>query len=201
MSDISGDLQQRLANLVRRGVIHSLQQGKIPKCRVDLGETVTAWLPLCQGFSGANRSDYNPCAPGDAVTVLSEAGDLNNGRVFPGWNTGGQPVPEGNDSEHITRYGDGTEVRYDREAHALTITIASGGTWRIKGEGTLDGNVKITQNLTVEGEVSAAGNISSSAEVADKTGNLSSLRQTFNQHTHQENGDGGGTTNPPSQKM
>lgn len=66
--------------------------------------------------------------------MLSEAGELNNGRVFPGWNTGGLPVPEGSDSEHITRYGDGTEIRYDRAAHALTITLAEGGTYKIIGK-------------------------------------------------------------------
>ncbi|MEZ2695462.1 phage baseplate assembly protein V [Hafnia alvei] len=126
---MEGDLQRRLANIVRRGVIHSTQHGKIPKCRVSIGELITDWLPLCQGFSGGFRSDVNPCTVGDAVTVLSEGGDLNNGRVFPGWATGGAPVPEGSESEHITVYGDGTEVRYDREAHALTITIAAGGTY------------------------------------------------------------------------
>ncbi|HEB0857343.1 TPA: phage baseplate assembly protein V, partial [Citrobacter freundii] len=99
MSDIAGDLQRRLANLVRRGVIHSVRHDRIPKCRVDLGDIITTWLPLCQGFSGTNRADSNPYAVGDAVTVLSEAGELNNGRVFPGWNTGKLPVPEGSDSE------------------------------------------------------------------------------------------------------
>jgi hypothetical protein len=71
--------------------------------------------------------------------------------VFPGWNTGGLPVPEGSDSEHITRYGDGTEIRYDRAAHALTITLAGGRTYKIIGKGTLDGPVEITDTLTVQG--------------------------------------------------
>lgn len=47
MSDIEGDLQRRLANLVRRGVIHSVRHDRIPKCRVDLGDIITTWLPLC----------------------------------------------------------------------------------------------------------------------------------------------------------
>lgn len=207
MSDIEGDLQRRLANLVRRGVIHSVRHDKVPKCRVDLGDIITTWLPLCQGFSGANRSDSNPYAVGDAVTVLSEAGELNNGRVFPGWNTGGQPVPEGSDGEHITRYGDGTEVRYDRAGHALTITLVEGGTYTIKGKGTLDGPVEITDTLTVQGvtqlnaDTNVAGNLGATKEIADGTGKMSEIRETFNQHDHDENGDGGGTTNPPNQKM
>ncbi|MFY7432072.1 phage baseplate assembly protein V [Enterobacter cloacae complex sp. CDL008] len=207
MSDIEGDLQRRQPNIVRRGVIHSVKHDGIPKCRVDLGDITTTWLPLCQGFSGANRADSNPYAVGDAVTVLSEAGELNNGRVFPGWNTGGLPVPEGSDSEHITRYGDGTEIRYDRAAHALTITLAEGGTYKIIGKGTLDGPVEITDTLTVQGvtqinsDTNVKGNIGATQEISDGTGKMSGIRETYNGHDHKENGDGGGTTNPPNQKM
>ncbi|AMH20057.1 phage baseplate assembly protein V [Hafnia paralvei] len=204
MSDMEGDLQRRLANIVRRGVIHSTQHGKIPKCRVSIGELVTDWLPLCQGFSGGFRSDVNPCTVGDAVTVLSEAGDLNNGRVFPGWATGGAPVPEGSESEHITVYGDGTEVRYDREAHALTITIAAGGTYKIVGKGTLDGPVEITDTLTVQGkstmnaDVSVKGNIGATGEISDGKGKMSGIRLTYNGHTHTETDS---VTKEPNQKM
>lgn len=204
MSDMEGDLQRRLANIVRRGVIHSTQHGKIPKCRVSIGELVTDWLPLCQGFSGGFRSDVNPCTVGDAVTVLSEGGDLNNGRVFPGWATGGAPVPEGSESEHITVYGDGTEVRYDREAHALTITIVAGGTYKIVGKGTLDGPVEITDTLTVQGkstmnaDVSVKGNIGATGEISDGKGKMSGIRLTYNDHTHTETDS---VTKEPNQKM
>lgn len=204
MSDMEGDLQRRLANIVRRGVIHSTQHGKIPKCRVSIGELVTDWLPLCQGFSGGFRSDVNPCTVGDAVTVMSEGGDLNNGRVFPGWATGGAPVPEGSESEHITVYGDGTEVRYDRETHALTITIAAGGTYKIVGKGTLDGPVEITDTLTVQGkstmnaDVSVKGNIGATGEISDGKGKMSGIRLTYNGHTHTETDS---VTKEPNQKM
>ncbi|MEB7888790.1 phage baseplate assembly protein V [Hafnia alvei] len=204
MSDMEGDLQRRLANIVRRGVIHSTQHGKIPKCRVSIGELITDWLPLCQGFSGGFRSDVNPCTVGDAVTVLSEGGDLNNGRVFPGWATGGAPVPEGSESEHITVYGDGTEVRYDREAHALTITIAEGGTYKIVGKGTLDGPVEITDTLTVQGvttinaNTTVKGNIGATGEISDGKGKMSGIRLTYNGHTHTETDS---VTKEPNQKM
>lgn len=204
MSDMEGDLQRRLANIVRRGVIHSTQHGKIPKCRVSIGELLTDWLPLCQGFSGGFRSDVNPCTVGDAVTVLSEGGDLNNGRVFPGWATGGAPVPEGSESEHITVYGDGTEVRYDRETHALTITIAAGGTYKIVGKGTLDGPVEITKTLTVQGvttinsNTTVKGNIGATGEISDGKGKMSGIRMTYNGHTHTETDS---VTKDPNQKM
>lgn len=205
MSDIEGDLQRRLANLVRRGVIHSVRHDKVPKCRVDLGDIVTAWLPLCQGFSGANRSDSNPYAVGDAVTVLSEAGELNNGRVFPGWNTGGSPAPEGSESEHITRYSDGTEIRYDRDAHALTITLAATGTYTIVGKGTLDGPVEITETLTVKGKTTmeegaqVTGSVEATEDISDGAGSMGEIREKYNGHDH--DGDSGGKTGKPNQTM
>ncbi|AXD33618.1 phage baseplate assembly protein V [Salmonella enterica] len=206
MNEVLGDLQRRLANMVRRGVIHSVRlEGGFPECRVDLGDIVTTWLPLCQGFAGKNRADFEPFAVGDAVTVLSEAGELNNGRVFPGWNTGAVPAPQGSDSEHITRYSDGTEIRYDREAHVLAITLTNGGAYKIVGKGTLEGPVEITDTLTVQGktqinaDTSVAGNIGASKEITDKGGSMSRIRETFNSHDHP--GDSGGNTNKPNQKM
>lgn len=211
MDDVIGDMQRRLANMIRRGVIHSVTHDKIPKCRVDLGpdsETgkplLTAWLQICQGVSGTNRSDSNPYAIGDAVTVFSEAGDLNNGRVIPGWNTGGMQVPEGSDSEHITRYSDGTEIRYDRGAHALTITLAASGTYKIVGKGTLDGPVEITETLTVQGKTRinadtvVNGNIGATQDISDGAGSMEEIRKTFNGHDHPETG---GTTRKPNQQM
>jgi phage baseplate assembly protein gpV len=53
--------------------IHSVKHDGIPKCRVDLGDIVTTWLPLCQ-FCRGEPGGFNPYAVGDAVTVLSEAG-------------------------------------------------------------------------------------------------------------------------------
>ncbi|EJI9870987.1 phage baseplate assembly protein V [Salmonella enterica] len=205
MEQIIADLQRRVANMVRRGVIEAVKHNDIQECRVRIGDVITGWLPLCQGFSGQNRSDVNPCSPGDAVTVLSEAGDLNNGRVYPGWATGNAPVPAGSEGEHITRYGDGTEISYDREKHALSITLAPGGTYKITGKGTLDGPVEITDTLTVQGETqinadaTVAGNIGASKEITDKSGSMSRIREVFNNHDHR--GDSGGLTDKPNQKM
>ena len=46
------------------------------------GDIVTT-AAIVSGFCRKNRADFEPFAVGDAVTVLSEAGELNNGRVFP----------------------------------------------------------------------------------------------------------------------
>ncbi|MCR2669539.1 phage baseplate assembly protein V, partial [Salmonella enterica] len=87
MSQDMGDLARRVANMIRRGVVQAVKHGPQPQCRVEIGDITTTWLPVFQSSSSANRADSNPIAVGDAVTVISEAGDLNNGRVLPGWNT------------------------------------------------------------------------------------------------------------------
>ena len=113
-------------------------------------------------------------------------------------------MPQGSEGEHITVYGDGTEVRYNRESHALTIMLAEGGTYLITGSGTLDGPVNITGKLTVEGETylrantRVKGNLSVSAEISDAKGKMSAIRTTYNGHTHRETNN---TTRKPDQQM
>jgi phage gp45-like len=61
--------------------------------------------------------------------------------------------------------------------------------------------VEISGNLTVGGTGVVTGALSSKQSVSDPTGTMQSMRGIFNNHTHQENGDGGGVTDPPSQQM
>lgn len=56
---------------------------------------------------------------------------------------------------------------------------------------TLDGD------LEVMGEITAGGDITSAAEVSDSKGTLNAHRESYNSHTHVENGDGGGITDQP----
>lgn len=188
------DLQRRLANVVRRGVIDDVIPGSPTRVKVNIGRITTPPLPWCQGRTSSGVQTRDLPAIGDAVTILSEAGDLRNGRVYPGTNIDAIPVPEGSASEHVTRYDDGTEVRYDRQAHTLTITLAEGGHYTLKGKGTLDGDVDITGNLSVMLAVSAK-------TVSDEAGAMSAMRDTYDHHDHNENGDGGGVTDAPNQPM
>lgn len=61
--------------------------------------------------------------------------------------------------------------------------------------------VEISGNLTVGGTGVVTGALSSGHSVSDPTGTMQTMRGTYNSHTHQENGDGGGVTDAPSQQM
>lgn len=201
MDEIIRDLQQRVANIVRRGVITEVKMGSPIMVRVNIGRITTPPLPWCQTQSSARVQVCDPPSVDDAVTILSESGDIRNGRVYPGTNIDAVPLPTGSEDEHVTRYADGTEIRYNQKTHALDITLAEGGSYTLKGEGTLDGNVTIKKTLTVLEDVKATGNMEAGGEVEDGKGSLSAIREVHNDHDHNENGDGGGVTDPPNQKM
>lgn len=205
MSDDLGDLTNRVANLIRRGVIHSVTLSQHPTCRVRLGDIITAELPICQWYASKYRQDIDPFAVGDAVTVLSEAGDLRNGRVYPGWNIDAIPAPGTDENTHKTVYNDGTTVSYNRETHHLEIVIAQNGTYKIVGDGTLDGHVHITRTLIVDEETLLrkdtwiTANLAVDYEVSDRLGTMNEMRVTYNGHNHI--GDSGGMTRAANQKM
>lgn len=64
-------------------------------------------------------------------------------------------------------------------------------------------NVTIGGTLAVTGEVTGLASITATANVADAGGSktMSGMRETYNNHTHPENGTGGGTTSVTTQGM
>ncbi|EFB5187752.1 phage baseplate assembly protein V [Escherichia albertii] len=205
LADEVAELRRRVANMVRRGVVEEVIPGSPVRVRVDIGDVISPPLPWIQVQSGHYMQASNYPAPGDAATVISEAGDLCNGQVYPGVNIDAIPVPAGSEHEHIILFDTGTEIRYDRQANALFITLAEGGSYKITGKGTLDGPVEITDTLTVQGKTTlnadavVKANLSVGGEVSDHRGTMSQIRLVYNGHTHR--GDSGGTTGQPGQQM
>lgn len=57
---------------------------------------------------------------------------------------------------------------------------------------------KITLNAPL---VEATNDMKAGGDMTDKKSSMQTLRDTFNDHDHNENGDGGGTTDEPNQQM
>lgn len=202
------DLIRRVRNLIRRGVIHSIQQSPL-RCRVALGadpvtgqEHITGWLPLA-AHSDAERQDWSLPAVGAPVTIFSEGGELRQGLVYPGSITDDQ-TPAGNTPhQHITRYRTGAYVMYDSETNHLEVSLPDGGTVTLIAPGgiELDGEVVVTKSLTVresarvEGDMAVAGDIT---DLDGASGSLQDLREQYNLHDHDYND---GTTSPPNQPI
>lgn len=85
---------------------------------------------------------------------------------------------QANSDKHIngnkTHHTDGT--RDEKTIGLYTIDA--------DGKMLINGMVKIDGSLEVTGKISSGGGVTTTGEVADSMGNLSSLRQTYDGHTH-----------------
>ena len=71
--------------------------------------------------------------------------------------------------------------------------------WVVNSETcTLNASTKITLNSPL---VEATKDVKAGGDISDKKSSMDSIRVTYNGHNHKENGDGGGTTDPTTQKM
>jgi phage baseplate assembly protein V len=191
MSEILGDVQKRVAGTVSRGVIADIRHGKRPACRVRIGDITTDWLPIEQVYASKNIASYTPISAGDAVTVVSEAGDLANGRVRPGINTSVVEAPFVDEDTHVMTVSDGFTFQYNQKTHELKISLPAGGKFLVEGDGKVDGHLTVKQ-LTVETDAHVQGTLSDSKSSIDR------LREIFNGHDHHENDS---TTDKPNQQM
>lgn len=191
------DLTRRTADMVRRGVITEVIDGDIVKVRVRIGDLPTPPIPYSMALSSGNFQSRNLPKVGDAVTVTCESGDLRNGRAT-GANIGNIPVPAGEPDELVIIFANGTEFRYSQQQNLLSVILADGGKYIIKGEGTLDGPVTVTETLTVMKTLTVQQDIFGKANIYDAYGKMSDIRLTYNGHNHNETDS---VTRQPNQLM
>lgn len=85
------------------------------------------------------------------------------------------------------------EVEVYNGVAGTRVLLKADGTIEITGTST----VSIEGDVTVSGDLDVTGRIEAGLDVVDLVGSMNIMRSQFNAHTHQENGDGGGVTNPP----
>ncbi|MEZ9525720.1 phage baseplate assembly protein V [Enterovibrio norvegicus] len=213
MAYIVSELQKKVANMIKRGRIHSVDMTmEPPRVRVEYAKgAVTGWLPWVSGRAASEyRTDWEPLAIGEQVIILSESGELSAGVVIPSLSDAKSPVPSRSPDEHVSKYKDGTEIKYNRASHKLTITIGSGGdaelnckTFHINADIQHDGNQTTSGDMTVEKSVSATKNVTAGMavkgqSVADATRTMSADREIYNGHDHNH---GDPKTSTPNQSQ
>ncbi|EOE2081926.1 phage baseplate assembly protein V [Vibrio cholerae] len=215
MSDIDyivRDLQQRMANMIRRGRVHSVDFSlEPPRVRVEYEPNVqTDWLPFISGRASQEKTEWEPLGIGEQVIIFSEGGSLSCGIVVPALHDSKNSVPSRSPDEHVTRYQDGTTMIYNRSSHNLTITIGSGGnaeltckTFRINadiehvGNQTTSGNLEVKQDVKVQQNLTVTQAIKGQS-VSDEKRTMSKDREIFNTHDHNH---GDPKTSKPNQQM
>lgn len=167
-----------LSNLFERVVLDALNTGL--KCQTAdvrmIGDDTKAGIEHLEpyGFTSAAKE-------GAEGVALFNAGDRSQGVIVVIADrrsriTGLEP----GEVAIYTDEGDFIKLKRGRVIEMMTETLSITAS---KGA-TID-----TPLLNVTGEIS------------DAKGTMSAMRQVHDVHTHNENGDGGGVTNPPNQKM
>lgn len=129
MSDeqqILRDIQRRLSNLIRKGRIQSVDFTQTPpRVRVAYAtNATTTWLPWIGGrASSQSRTDWEPLSVGEQCLIFSESGELSAGVVLPAMLDSQSPPPSTSADEHVTQYADGTQTRYNRKTHQLSLVV------------------------------------------------------------------------------
>ncbi|MBF0035868.1 phage baseplate assembly protein V [Citrobacter freundii] len=201
---VLSSLQAQVNNVVRSGVISAVQQNPL-RVKVVIGELVTDWLRCQMPAAGPVSISYLP-SEGEAVQVTSECGNLKLGVVQLGLHNIDNPPPTTEPGIFKMLFTDGTAITYDMNGTVLEIALPGGKVsakaspdgWNFKGKAVFEDEVNFKKPVTADETINATGNIGSAAELSDKTGTMSEVRQTYNSHTHDETDS---TTLQPNQKM
>lgn len=118
------DLERRLANLVRFGVVEQLDEAGV-MVRVRSGGILTDWLRWRTNRAGPD-SDWWPLEPGEQVILLAPDGELNQAVVIGSLNQNSFPAPGDRKTLHRITYADGAIKEYDRAASTDRVTYPDG---------------------------------------------------------------------------
>ncbi len=180
------NIKSRVLLMVGRGVLKAVADDTaVQVCQAALldGE-------LKSGIERAQNYGLTSVPPvGSVATLLFVGGDRSNGIVISAESR--KFRLKGLQAGEVALYTDeGDEIRLKR-GHEIAVKTSK---FVINAaEIDLNGAVKVAQTLEV------AGNITGKGEVADKTGNLTAIRSTYNGHTH--TGNAGAPTSPPLESM
>ena len=180
------NIKSRVLLMVGRGVLKAVADD----AAVQVCQAVLLDGELKSGIERAQNYGLTSVPPaGSVATVLFVGGDRSNGIVISAESR--KFRLKGLQAGEVALYTDeGDEIRLKR-GHEIAVKTSK---FVINAaEIDLNGAVKVAQTLEV------AGNITGKGEVADKTGNLTAIRSTYNGHTH--TGNAGAPTSPPLEPM
>lgn len=190
------EMARRLANMIRVGAVAEVDYAKA-MVRVKAGDLHTGWLPWVTGRAGKDVTWWPPEA-GEQVLILCPDGDPAQAVVLMALYSTAQPAPANRATIHLTRYPDGAEISYDREAHRLVATIpgdvsltATGAVTVESASGitikaptvTVQGNMTVRGNLTQEGNQAITGNLDVTGNIK-ATGTVMDAGGNSNHHKH-----------------
>lgn len=159
--------------MVRLGTVAELDL-EAARCRVTSGDLTSDWIPWLVPRVG-NTIEWSAPSVGEQGLVLCPDGDTIGAVLLRGIYSDAFPAPDNGEHVHLVRFPDGTEIRYDDEAHALAITVAESGTVEVTAHGgvtvnadggaTVNADTTINGNLQVNGDINLTGTATADVDV------------------------------------
>ena len=183
-------LEKLLLNLVKVGEIVSVNPEKAT-VRIlfkDRDKKVSAEIPVSFHHTKGIKL-YSMPREGQIAWCIFPANMEDYGILIgSSYNEKDKP-PQKDKSVHLILFPDGTKIEYDERVKK--ITVYTKGSVEITAVTTHNGDITINGNLTVNGNITASGEI---ADLGGSKGTLSTLRDTYNIHTHNN-------SSPPDQTL
>lgn len=134
MSRELGELERRVANMIRIGSVDSVSGDR---CRVTVAGILSPPMKWIAGGAGEDRRWWPPSS-GEQVLVLAPGGDLAQAVAVCGIFGGAYPAPD--DRLHVRKvtFADGTVVEYDREESTLLVDAVGDVTVKSAGAVVFD---------------------------------------------------------------
>lgn len=194
---LMGPVWRRIRLLVSRGVLKLVDDSlKLQGVQVSLLGGEPAWAERFQDYGYTSHPH-----PG-AEAIVAAVGGARAHLVALAVDDRRYRMKELAQGE-VAMYDDlGNVIVFKRDkiqVQAVQHLEVTAPTCHITATTTHDGNVTINGNLKVTGTGVITGALSSATSVADPTGTMQGMRDTYNGHNH--GGDSGGTTSTPNQGM
>lgn len=129
------ELQRRLANLIRIGVIREIDYEKA-RVRVKISEFLTDWIPWITVRAGKDSSWVPPNIE-EQVVILSPQGELSLGVVLAGIYQQNYPALENKKEISSFSFEDGTKLSYDKQNNHLKVDVVEKLTLKV-GEAKIE---------------------------------------------------------------
>ncbi len=180
------ELEQQVAHLIVEGVVTEVQANPY-RVKVNIGSeseaVITDWLPVAVPRA-AHTIVWCPLEVDEAVTIISPAGVIRSGRVYPASYTMDYPAPSDNLAEIYINLGDDGLLIYNRDQHQLDIQLPGYAITNLIS----DGGINFTGDLLVDGNIDSTKNIHADGEVSDHTRTMQEDRDISNDHDHNVSG-------------
>lgn len=210
----------RLVQMIQLGRIKTVDaSGNVATLQVDLGpQDANGSLSLVDKIPFLQQFGFASVPPADSEVLVACLNGERSAPVALGTNNRQHRPPEGMQVGDSALYDSRGAYAWFGEnglvidAAGLDVTVQNAANVTVTATTlvTLDApNVKVTHNLEVDGNITApSGSItalgtirSTSGDVTDQTGPLSSLRQAYDGHKHTGVTTGGGTSGPTTQTV